>query len=131
MGPLLSSPIDECHVVKNTLLQTAFSAIRRCHFKLDRYLQKAGNAVRNAIFLDPHQILIERCYRINKQIFKSFFAKTELAHWAKSPKKQSEGVRFFVDSALKIQCHIVKKTLPLTVFRGFWPTGWPTLKGFK
>jgi len=28
--------------------------------------------------------------------------------WEKSPKKQSEGVRFFVNSALKIQCHIVK-----------------------
>jgi len=36
--------------------------------------------------------------------------------WAKSPKKQSEGVRFFDNS--------VKNTLPQTVFfRGFCPLG--------
>jgi len=34
----------------------------------------------------------------------------ELFQWAKSPKKRSEGVRF-INSVLKIQCHIVKNTL--------------------
>jgi len=36
-----------------------------------------------------------------------FEAKVNRTQWAKSPKNQSEGV-FFVNSALKIQCHIVK-----------------------
>jgi len=37
------------------------------------------------------------------------FLTSVIAEWAKSPKKQS-------DSALKIQCHIVKNTLPQTAF---------------
>jgi len=31
--------------------------------------------------------------------------------WAKSPKKQSERVRFYVNSVLKRQCHVDKNTL--------------------
>jgi len=38
--------------------------------------------------------------------------------WAKSPKKQFEGV-----SALKIQCHIIKNTLLQTAFSTILPTG--------
>jgi len=39
--------------------------------------------------------------------------------WAKSPKRQSEGVH----SALKLQCHIVKNTLLHTAFSAIFPTG--------
>jgi len=35
---------------------------------------------------------------------------------AKSPKKQSEVNVFFVNSALKMQCHVVKNTLLQTAF---------------
>jgi len=40
----------------------------------------------------------------------------------KITKKQSEGVRF-VNSALKIQCHVVKKTILQTAFSAILPTG--------
>jgi len=43
--------------------------------------------------------------------------------WTKTPKKQSEGAHFFVNSALKIQCHAVKNTLLLTAFSAILPTG--------
>jgi len=38
-------------------------------------------------------------------------------------KKQSEGVRF-VNSVLKLQCHIVKNALLQTVFSAILPTGY-------
>jgi len=45
-------------------------------------------------------------------------------HWAKSPKQQSEGVLFFVNSAFKIQYQIVKNTLSQTAFSAILPTGY-------
>jgi len=39
----------------------------------------------------------------------------------KIAKKQSEGLRFY--SALKLQRHIVKNTLPQTAFSAILPTG--------
>jgi len=48
----------------------------------------------------PRQLHLHRFY---------FFFSMISTQWAKSPKEQSEGVRFFVNSALKIQRHIVKK----------------------
>jgi len=46
----------------------------------------------------------------------------EITQSAKLPKKQSKGV--FVNSALKIQCHVVKKkTLLQTAFSAILPTG--------
>jgi len=47
-----------------------------------------------------------------------------MSQWAKSQKKQSEGVRFFVSLALKLQCHIVKNTLlHSSDFSAIFPTG--------
>jgi len=43
--------------------------------------------------------------------------------WAKSPKKQCEGVRFFVSSVLKIRCHIIKNTLLQTASSAILPLG--------
>jgi len=41
-----------------------------------------------------------------------------------SGQNRQKGVRFFfVNWALKIQCHIVKNTLPQTAFSGVLPTG--------
>jgi len=40
----------------------------------------------------------------------------------KITKKQSEGVRFFVNAALRIQCHIVKNTLYTDCFSAILPT---------
>jgi len=43
------------------------------------------------------------------------------SQWAKSP-KNSMKERVFVNSALKIQCHFVKNTLPQTAFSAILPT---------
>jgi len=45
--------------------------------------------------------------------------------WAKLPRKQSEGARLCINSALKIQCHIVKNTHLQTAFSAILPTGKP------
>jgi len=50
--------------------------------------------------------------------------KFSLTQWEKSPKRQSEGDRFYyVNSALKIQCHVVKNTLYRLIFRRFCSLG--------
>jgi len=41
---------------------------------------------------------------------------------SKITKKQSEGVRFFVNSAFKIRCHVVKKYTPKDCFSAILPT---------
>jgi len=60
----------------------------------------------------------------------SIFILDFTSQWAKSPKK-TEGVRFFVNSAFKLQCHIVKNTVLQTAFLAILPTGWSTGRMFK
>jgi len=52
------------------------------------------------------------------ECFYPFIVATHETQWEKSPNKQSVGVRFFVNSALKI-----KNTLLRTAFSAILPTG--------
>jgi len=51
-------------------------------------------------------------------------SRVQFTQWEKSPIKQFEGV-CFVNSALKIPCHIVKNTLLQTAFLAILSTGYP------
>jgi len=69
----------------------------------------------------------------NSRVCSEFDIWLDLTQWAKSPKKQSERVRFCKNSTFKIQRHVVKNSLLQTAFLAILPTRmvWYLVKSYK